>query len=120
MVSPSVGFTGCATSNLPMEEEGVDDVTQCSHGLRRIDRRTELGASVESFRVPGPERPQFVDDPAFVRLAGSLPPTLADVRPGRGVAESRVLVNTLPHEEVDVLEKESASLGVGDVGERFA
>ena len=89
-----------------MEEEAVDDVAQRGHRLRGIDRRTELGAAVQSFRVPGPERSQFVDDPAFVRLSGSLPATLADVRAWRGVAESRVLVDTLTHEKVDVLEKE--------------
>lgn len=50
------------------EEEGLDELPQLGNRLGGVDRRPEVRAALEAFRVPGSEGAQLVDHPPLPAL----------------------------------------------------
>src|SRR5262245_63273619 len=75
-----------------------------------------MGSAVESFRIPGVERPELVDHPAIVTARGC--------RRLRRLARCDVpkafrLIDTLVHQQIDVVEEELAALVRSDGPQRL-
>ena len=79
------------------QKEVLNQRTQLWNRLRRVDGDSQLRSAVEAFRVPGAERANLVDDPAFA--AAGLRHVVLDRRgplhPARGrMAKARLLTDT--------------------------